>query len=255
MKYQILATVTVLTIFSPMAIVQAANPEDLQQLLATKNCQKCDLSNAGLILANLSGANLTGANLTGANLSRSNLTGADLRGANLTGASLYGVNLMGAKFAGANLTGADLRDTYLTNTEFTGVDLSTANLLGATGIPLKAASSDQFYAWGLAEANKGNLQPAIDYFSQAIAIKPDYARAYLARGVASYQKLDRQSALEDALMAQKLFTEQKDPKGVLTAKAFVKELKTPFKEVVSAGSPSFVDFFNSLSSALLEFFP
>ena len=255
MNSKILGTSVFLLTVSLSSAVQAANYEDIRQLLANKQCPKCLLSNAGLVMAELSGANLTGANLVGANLSRANLTGADLRGANLSGASLFGVNLSEAKLSGANLTGADLRNTYLMNAELKGANITGTNFQGAVGIPSQIAKSEDFYAWGVAAAEKGNLKPAIDYFSQAIALKPDYAGAYFARGVASYQSLDRKSALQDAQMAAELFEKEKNTEGLQTAKAFITELKTPYSETVSAGKPSFMDLVGSLSSVLLQFLP
>jgi BTB/POZ domain-containing protein KCTD9 len=44
---------------------RAANPEHVKQLLQTKQCKGCDLSNARLKGASLKGANLEGANLEG----------------------------------------------------------------------------------------------------------------------------------------------------------------------------------------------
>ncbi|MFN6535334.1 MAG: pentapeptide repeat-containing protein [Nostoc sp. EkiNYC01] len=255
MKSQILATATFLTFVSLITTVQAANSEHVKQLLATKQCQNCDLTHAGLVMADLSGANLSGANLAGANLSRANLTGADLRGANLSGASLFGANLTEARFSGANLAAADLRSSYLTNAELNGAYLNNSNFQGAVGIPSQIASPEDFYALGVAQAEKGNHQQAISYFSQAIAIKPEYAGAYLARGVARYQILDRQGAFADAQVAQKLFTSQNNTSGTQTAQAFIKELQTPYTEKVSSGSPSFVDFFGTLGSVLLQFLP
>ncbi|MEA5623409.1 pentapeptide repeat-containing protein [Nostoc sp. UHCC 0251] len=255
MKNQILAIAAFLSTISLATSVQAANSEHIKQLLATKQCQNCDLTNAGLVMADLSGANLSGANLTNANLSRANLSGADLRGANLSGASLFGVNLSEARFGGANLAGADLRNSYLANAELTGAYLNGANFQGAVAIPSQIASPEDFYALGVAEAQKGNQPQAISYFNQAIAIKPEYAGAYLARGVARYQLLDRQGAFQDAQVAEKLFTSQNNSLGTQTAQAFIKELQTPVNEKVSTGSPSFVDFLGGLSSVLLKFFP
>ena len=206
-------------------------------------------------MADLSGADLNGANLADANLSRANLSGADLRGANLSGASLFGVNLTNAKLSSANLAGADLRNTYLTNAEFTNVDLNSIHLQGAIGIPLTVAKPEEFYGWGVVEAKKGNLEPAIDYFSQAIALKPDYAGAYLARGIAFYQKLDRTTALNDAQIAEKLFTSQNNQVGRQTVQAFIKELQTPYTGKVSSGKPSFFDFMGSIGTVLLQFLP
>lgn len=255
MKSQILALATFLTTINLTAIAQAANFEQVRQLLTTKQCQNCDLTGAGLVMADLSGANLSGANLTGANLSRANLSGADLRGANLSGAGLFGVNLSEAKLSGANLAGADLRNTYLVNAEFNSVYLNGANLQGAIGIPLQIAQPEEFYAWGIAAAEKGNHQQAINYFNQAIAAKPGYAGAYFARGVARYQLFDRQHALQDAQIAEKLFTAQKNDPGIQISQAFIKELQTPHTEKVKPSKPSFFNFLGSLGSFLLQFLP
>lgn len=255
MRNLIFIATTVITSISLTNIVQAANQEHIRQLLATKQCQNCDLSGAGLVMADLSGANLSGANLAGANLSRANLAGADLRGANLSGAGLAGVNLSEAKLGGANLAGADFRGAFLSNAQFTGAYLQGANFQGAVGIPLQIATADEFYALGVAEGQKGNHQQAIYYFNQAIAAKPEYAGAYLARGVAKFQLLDRQGAAQDAQIAEKLFTSQNNATGTQTAQAFIKELQTPYTEKVSAGKPSFMDFVGSLGSILLQFFP
>ncbi|HCQ20652.1 MAG: hypothetical protein AN483_10310 [Aphanizomenon flos-aquae MDT14a] len=255
MNSTILLTSVLLLTFNLSSTVQAGNYEDIRQLLASKQCPKCLLSNAGLVMADLSGANLSGANLVGANLSRANLAGADLRGANLSGASLFGVNLSEAKLSGANLTGADLRNTFLMNAELKGANITGTNFQGAVGIPSQIAKSEDFYAWGVAAAEKGNLNPAIDYFSRAIALQPDYAGAYLARGVASYQSLDRNNALKDAQKAAELFEKNKNAEGLKTAQAFIIELKTPYTETVNTGKPSFMDFVGSLGSVLLQFLP
>lgn len=255
MKNTILATTAFLLSISLPVTAQTGNYEQIKQLLATNKCPNCNLRNAGLVMANLSEANLRGANLAGANLSRANLSGADLRGANLSGASLFGVNLTNAKLNGANLMGADLRNTYLMNVALTNANLQSTNFQGAVGIPAQIAKPEDFYAWGVAAAEKGNLKPAIDYFSQAIAIKPDYAGAYLSRGVASYQGLDRKSALEDAQIAAQLFKKQKNITGLQTARAFILELKTPYTENIDKGKPSFTNFVGSLGSVLLQFLP
>ncbi|WP_414529295.1 pentapeptide repeat-containing protein [Nodularia chucula] len=255
MKKQILATAVFFTTIGLATIAQAASFEQVRQLLSTKECENCNLSNAGLVMADLSGANLRGANLTNANLSRANLSGADLSGANLSGAGLFGVNLSQANLTGANLMGADLRSTFLTNTEFNGAVLNGVNFQGAVGIPMQIATPEEFYALGVAEAQKGNHKQAISYFDQAIAAQPEYPGAYLARGVARYQMLDRKGAFEDAQIAEKMFTAQENQIGMETAQAFMEELQTPYSNEVRAGKPSFFDFVGSLGSVLLQFLP
>ena len=75
MKLRILAAATLLSAIGPIAPAPAENIQHTQQLLATRQCPNCDLSGAGLVLANLTGANLKGADLSRANLSRANLSG------------------------------------------------------------------------------------------------------------------------------------------------------------------------------------
>ncbi|NJM73762.1 MAG: pentapeptide repeat-containing protein [Scytonema sp. RU_4_4] len=253
MKSQILATATFLTLISLNQSAQAANIEHVKQLLASKQCQNCDLTGAGLVMADLSGADLSGANLAGANLSRANLSGVDLRGANLSGVSLFGANLSGANLSGANLQNADLRNTYLVNAQLNGVIFNGINLQGAIGIPSQIATHEEFYAWGVTEAKKGHQQQAIDYFNQAIIMKPNYAGAYLARGVVRYQIFDRQGAFQDAQVAEKLFASQNNSIGIQTAQAFLKELQTPYETKVKPAKPNFVDFVGSVGSLLLQF--
>jgi uncharacterized protein YjbI with pentapeptide repeats len=101
MKLKTLASAAVLmalgvtaAIYVPRAIRQG----QVKELLATKQCQGC----------NLSGTNLQGLDLTGVNLA-----GANLAGANLQGASLGNANLQRANLERANLERADLGCTAL----------------------------------------------------------------------------------------------------------------------------------------------
>nr|WP_322111842.1 pentapeptide repeat-containing protein [Aerosakkonema funiforme] len=84
-----------------LGVICVNNEDNIKKLLATKQCQNCDLSGVNLSGANLPNANLSGANLSGANLSGANLSGADLSGANLSDANVTDANL-----SDANLTGA-----------------------------------------------------------------------------------------------------------------------------------------------------
>jgi uncharacterized protein YjbI with pentapeptide repeats len=114
---------------------------DLDKLLATGQCEWCDLSNADLSKASLSkarlpnanlssailsGADLAGADLSSAILSRANLSKADLTGAYLSRAYLSAANLTGANLSRANLTKARLSNATLTGADLTGADLSLA---------------------------------------------------------------------------------------------------------------------------------
>jgi uncharacterized protein YjbI with pentapeptide repeats len=253
MKPTLITTATLLTTICLASPAIAGNIEHTRQLLATKQCENCDLSGEGLVMANLSGASLRGANLGGANLSRANLSGADLSGANLSGASLYGANLSGAKLSGTNLTGADLRDSYLANADLVSADLNGTSLQGAIAIPAQLVKPEDFYRWGMAQGHKGDPKGAIEYFNQALSINPKYAAAYIARGVARYQLLDRAGAIQDAQQAKKLFLIQRNNEGYQTAQAFVQELQSPQGSTVSKGKPNFFNFLGGISSILLKF--
>ncbi len=218
---------TVLTILSTITIVspsQAESLSDLTQLLNTKKCAQCDLSNSGLVQANLIGADLTQANLVGANLSQANLTGADLRGANLTGASLHGANLTGANLSGVNITGADLRNAYLANAKLTNVNLDVARLEGIKGIAETAATAEQFHRWGVRESERGNYNAAIAHYNRAIKIDPEFAPAYLGLGIIQYNFDHRIEAKENTKIAEKLFKEQDHQLGYKTAMDFQKKM-------------------------------
>src|SRR4028118_1414235 len=160
LKLTVFTTAALLTTTSLSAVAKAENLQHIQQLLSTRQCSQCELSGAGLVLADLSGANLSGADLSRANLSRANLTGANLTGANLTGASLNGANLSGANLSGANLSATDLRDAFLGNAQLFGTSLNTAYIQGAVGIPEYAGTPEDFYAWGVTESERGNYRGA-----------------------------------------------------------------------------------------------
>jgi len=82
----------------------ASDPAQVKQLMDTRNCAGCDLSEASLTGWFLPKANLTGANLANANLYSANLSQANLTGADLSGTELRAANLLAAK--GAVLSGA-----------------------------------------------------------------------------------------------------------------------------------------------------
>lgn len=65
----------------------------VKQLLETKQCPECNLSNVNLKGMDLQGFNLQGANLEGANLSGAKLANANLKNANLNKANLTGADL------------------------------------------------------------------------------------------------------------------------------------------------------------------
>ncbi|MEB3281055.1 MAG: pentapeptide repeat-containing protein [Lyngbya sp.] len=205
MNFRILATVVVLSAVTFVQPSQAENLETIRQLLSSKECANCNLAGAGLVLADLAGADLQGANLAGANLSRANLTGANLKGANLSGASLHGANLTGANLAGANLNGTDLRGAYLMNAVLTESNIRNAQLVGVIGMPTNSGNAEDYYYWGVQEAKEKNYVNAIDFYTQAIRLKPDLAAAYFGRSMARADLGDLAGAIEDARYAQQLY--------------------------------------------------
>ena len=251
---KVLATISIITIAIPS---KAESLTDLTQLLNTKKCSRCDLSNSGLVQANLTGANLFQANLAGANLSQANLTGADLRGANLTGASLHGANLTGANLAGVNLTGTDLRNAYIGNTILTEVDLDVARVEGIKGIAETAATAEQFHRWGVKEFERGNYNAAVSHYRKAINIDPEFAPAYLGLGMIQYNFDRRQEAAQNTKIAAKLFKKQEHELGYKTATNFQQKMALIKKAEENAaqkegGLGHVGKFMGSIGSVLLQ---
>ena len=228
MRTAVLVESTVLLTALGMALpAQADNAEQVQTLLSTKQCTRCELSNAGLVYADLRGANLQQANLSRANLSRANLQGANLSGASLMGASLAGANLTGANLDGANLTAADLRYATATNATFQGASLDHASLQGTIGLAVAVGTPEAFYRWAMTDSEQKNYALAVANFSQVLARQPDFAPAYLGRGMAKLQINDRVGAIVDLKQADKLFTAKGDIKTAQSIQESVKTLETP----------------------------
>ena len=209
---------------APLTFPVAARAEslvDLQELLSSNECPGCDLSNAGLVFADLTGADLTGASLVRANLSQSSLAGADLSGANLRGATLAGADLTGADLSDSDRSGADPRGAFLTDANFDGAELAGANLRGAMGIAVELVTIEELLLWGNELADRGNYTGAIGYYSQALNIDPNYGEVYLARGVAYGSIGDIERATTDGERAAEIFSVSGDQQGYELATVFV----------------------------------
>lgn len=252
MKLKIFTT-TVLLTTSLSAVANAENIQHTQQLLSTRECPQCELSNAGLVLADLAGANLSGADLTRANLSRANLTGANLSGANLTGTSLNGANLTGANLSGANLSATDLRDAVLFNAKLFGTTLNYSNVQGAIGVPEYAGTPEDFYAWGVTESERGNYRGAIIKYNQALTLKPDFAPAFLARALALYKLGNEAGATQDAKNAGALFSAQGNTTGYQASQNFIQVMEIARKPPKTGGGTSIGNFLVGLGSLLFQF--
>ncbi|MGB3533693.1 MAG: pentapeptide repeat-containing protein [Microcoleaceae cyanobacterium] len=253
MKFNPLAILTItFGLIIPLPVV-AENLAHTQQLLSTKQCPKCELSGAGLVLADLAGANLTGANLTRANLSRANLSGANLSGANLAGTSLHGANLTGANLTGANLTGTDLRDAYLTGAILTETPINNAQLLGVRGLPADIGSAVDFYRLGIQEAKAGNYVDAINYYNQAIGLEPRLAAAFFARSMAKADLGDLQGAFIDAKQAQELYQGLRSPEGVQVSTELVQVLEVRLNPDEDQPKGGFLGVLETAAPLLLRF--
>jgi uncharacterized protein YjbI with pentapeptide repeats len=234
----------------------AENLEDTQQLITTKACQGCDLSGAGLVYANLSGAQINQANLSQINLSRANLSGTNLSGSNLAGAVLFSANLTGANLSGADLSGADLRGAQLSGVNLMGAKLEGANFLGAVGLPSEVATGENLYSLGLAEAQRGNFRGAIANYNQAIGADDEFANAYLARGIARIQLGDQAGALQDAKLAQTLYTTQNNDAGIQASTQFstgIEAMQAAAAQGQRGARGNFMNVLAAAASLLIKF--
>ncbi|NET26003.1 pentapeptide repeat-containing protein [Okeania sp. SIO1I7] len=252
MRLKIFSAILVLSTVCPLVPAIAENIQHTQKLLSSKQCPNCELSGAGLVLANLQGANLKGANLSGANLSRANLTGANLSGANLAGTSLFGANLTGANLTGANLAGTDLRSAYLTGANLSDVDLKNAFLLGAVGMPSNVGEAEDFYRLGIAEAKAGHYKDAVRYYNQAISLKSDLAAAYFARSMALADLGNLEAALADAEKSRDIFVSKGSKEGEELSEYLVEVIDLRLNPPEPKKSNQFVHAIGSLLPSLLR---
>lgn len=256
MKFQLLFALTL----TSSLIATSAKAEDIQQvqqLISTRQCSSCELARAGLVYANLQGADLRNANLVQANLTHANLSGANLQGANLAGAVLFGANLSGADLRGANLGGADLREAYVANINFDGANLQGAVLMGAIDIPPQYVSAEDYYRWGLLEDQRGNFSGAIAYYNQAIALKSDFAHAYLARAASRLRLRDMTGAIADAQQADQYYLAQSNEQGHQMATRFTEGVQAAQEAANErprrGGGGNFLGFLSGLASLAVRF--
>jgi tetratricopeptide (TPR) repeat protein len=71
-------------------------------------------------------------------------------------------------------------------------------------IAAPAESAETFFKHGTASLNKGNYERAITEYDLAIQVKPDYAEAYLQRGLAYYRNHRLVRAMDDLNRAAEL---------------------------------------------------
>jgi uncharacterized protein YjbI with pentapeptide repeats len=255
-RYSLLIPLTMAALLGWSTPGRAENLVHLQQLMNTRECQGCDLFNAGLVNSNLNGVNLAGADLRNANLNRANLRGANLQGANLRGAVLSYADLTNADLRGADLTGVDLREAFLTDANMTGTILTGAFLVGAVNLPDSILTAEMLYSWGLTETQRGNFSGAIEYYNRALAIDPTMTNAILARGISRYRLADMQGALADATTAEQMYARQNNVAGQESAmqlSTMVAIYEQASEREYDTGQPNFLNFISSLSTVVLRF--
>ena len=71
-------------------------------------------------------------------------------------------------------------------------------------IAAKPDYADAYVARGFARGAKGNQDGAIEDYTAVIRLKPDYAAAYYNRGIARRAKGDQDGSAEDLAMAERL---------------------------------------------------
>jgi len=110
---------------------------NVNQLLETRRCRKCQLQRA-----DLRGKDLSYVDLQGADLSFANLESTSLRGANLNSTLLFGTNLINA-----NLKRTNLSFTCLSGAIFNNANLEGANLANSYMLKLNPAIAIQAVQW------------------------------------------------------------------------------------------------------------
>lgn len=193
----------------PAPVTTPIVASNLQQLLDTNDCDRCELRGVNLAGANLEKADLRGANLVGANLAGVNFRKAQLKGANLKGANLQGANLQNAVLSPdrghpTNLQQANLRAANLSEANLRGADLRWANLsradLTEANVQSGEFSDDRTFAYyfysNLSYANlqDANLQDA--KFNHAFLYQTQLKGAKLNKAEFKFAYL-RQANLSD----------------------------------------------------------
>jgi len=92
-------------------------------------------------------------------------------------------------------------------------------------IKIKPNFAKAYYNRGVANYNLGDNQCAVDDYSQAIEIQPDYAEAYYNRGLANYNLGDNQGAIADFSRSVQLFYEQGNMEMYSKALEVMKDIK------------------------------
>jgi tetratricopeptide (TPR) repeat protein len=188
----------------------AADQQDLIQLLESRQCQACQLSDVDLTHADLRDADLQRARLQRANLSQARLDGADLNGSDLSFTSLQGASLRGANLRNSRLMGTDLRRADLTGALLDQNALDQSHWNGAKGVSQGALSHAGLHNAGVEAALAGRWRDAEQLFNAAIKADPDEPLSWVARGLSRGEQGKDDLASRDLAHASELFADQGD---------------------------------------------
>ena len=188
----------------------AADQQDLIQLLESRQCRACQLSDVDLTHADLRDADLQRARLQRANLSQARLDGADLNGSDLSFTSFQGASLRGADLRNSRLMGTDLRRADLTGAFLDQNALDQSHWNGARGVSQGARSHARLHNAGVEAAQAGRWPVAEQLFNSAIEANPEAPLSWVARGLSRGEQGKDDLASRDFAYAGELFANQGD---------------------------------------------
>lgn len=222
----------------------AADQQDLIQLLESRQCVACQLSDVDLAHADLRDADLQHARLQRANLSQARLDGADLSGSDLSFTSFQGASLRGSDLRNSRLMGTDLRRADLTGALLDENALDQSHWNGAKGVKKGARSHAGLHNAGVEAALAGRWSMAEQLFNAAIETNPGEPLSWVARGLSRGEQGKDRLASDDFAYAGELFAEQGD---AIKADQLKEASQRVFGDLKKAGTPSG----NGIGSALL----
>ena len=188
----------------------AADQHDLIQLLESRQCRACQLSDVDLTHADLRDADLKHAHLQRANLNQARLDGADLSGSDLSFTSLQGASLRGSDLRNSRLIGTDLRRTDLTGALLDPKALDQSHWDGARGVTKGARSHARLHNAGVEAAQTDQWPKAEQLFNAAIAANPEEPLSWIARGLSRGEQGKDDLASRDFAFAGQLYEDQGD---------------------------------------------
>ena len=205
-----LAFALIASFFGVASPAIAGDEEQLIQLLESRQCPACRLSDVDLTHADLRDADLKGAQLQRANLSQSRLDGADFSGSNLSFTSFQGASLRGVDLRNSRLIGTDLRRADLTGALLDQKALDQSHWNGARGVSQGARSHAGLHNAGVDAAQEGRWPAAEQLFDAAIAANPDEPLSWVARGLSRGEQGKDDLASRDLAHAGQLFADKGD---------------------------------------------